>query len=152
MSSDTNVPVEWSHGALGFTTDSTIYYTSQSREPIRILFLPFVNVDAYTLNRQEAHGGCRRTNLRSACYSTDPAEDVTSCSSFVEGIVDLNRNHPVDWDHPIDMANQDEIKTWHEMSDCFNTCGVMYTAPSHRVSQKHELFEMSFSVTMQQLQ
>lgn len=63
------------------------------QRPVRILLVPFVNIDAYTLNREAGQGGCRRTNLRPTCDSAD-TEDATSCTAYIGGGVDLNRNHP----------------------------------------------------------
>ncbi|KAL7528817.1 hypothetical protein ACHAXR_005691 [Thalassiosira sp. AJA248-18] len=102
-------------------------------EPMRILFLPFVNIDAYTLNRQV--DGCRRTNLRPTCNSYDPddegggeLEDITSCI-IQDGGVDLNRNHPMDWDHPTGLSDPEQIKHWQEFSDCSYECGTEYHGP-----------------------
>jgi hypothetical protein len=118
---------------------------SLPNQPLRILLLPIINIDAYTLNLEEEEGGCRRTNLRSSCNYTTTVEynismseieddDWTtlpsaSCSApwFVRaGGVDLNRNHPIDWDHPIDMVDPDEIEDWRLNSDCNYECGSNY--------------------------
>ena len=48
------------------------------------------HIDAYVLNLATEHG-CRRNNLHSA------ASKVRSCPRFTKGGVDLNRNHPIDW-------------------------------------------------------
>ena len=61
---------------------------------IDLLVFPIVNVDAYQLNLEYGKG-CRRTNLRK-----DPAM-VGRCQHFwrlANRGVDLNRNHPVDWE------------------------------------------------------
>ena len=83
--------------------------------PMRILFMPIVNIDAYTLNREEDGGGCRRTNLRPNCYSIMGEDDdyndqgtIVSCTTLQTGGVDINRNYDSDWDHPTGM-HPDEI-------------------------------------------
>ena len=98
--------------------------------PMRILFMPIVNIDAYTLNREEDGGGCRRTNLRSTCNSIMGEDDdffnqrtKVSCTILQAGGVDINRNYDSDWDHPAGM-HPDEIDLWHERSDCVDSCGL----------------------------
>ena len=70
------------------------------QKPFLALFVPFVNIDAYTLNLR--HGqGCRRTNLRPTCnarWFDGDSERITSCPYLAQDGVDLNRNHPIDWD------------------------------------------------------
>lgn len=83
------------------------------QKPARILFIPFVNVDAYTLNIQNGQG-YRRTNLRPTCQVADP-DDVTN---LYMGGVDLNRNHPTSWEQGLD-----------EFSDCSDECGRNYHGP-----------------------
>ena len=70
----------------------------------RILFMPIVNVDAYTLNLHNGNG-CRRTNLRPTCNHT-MQDTVFSCNG--DG-VDINRNYRIDWDGPYEnLETKDE--------------------------------------------
>ena len=89
---------------------------------MRLLFLPFVNIDAYTINRHDGNGGgCRRTNLRPTCNDAMSTDD--SCWG---GGVDLNRNHPADWEFPIGMTSEEERDDWREWSECYDECGTNY--------------------------
>lgn len=73
----------------------------------RILFMPIVNVDAYTLNLHHGNG-CRRTNLRPTCNSTTQ-DAVFACPVLTQDGVDINRNYPIDWDGPYgNLKTKDE--------------------------------------------
>ena len=79
-------------GLLSLLQTANFIVTNPGPKSFRVLFVPFVNVDAYTLNLQ--HGqGCRRTNLRSTCNNAD----ISRCPAITPDGVDLNRNYPIDW-------------------------------------------------------
>lgn len=61
-----------------------------------VLLLPFVNVDAYILNRDYGHG-CRRTNLNSSSSCAHASPLVEACPKLSRNGVDLNRNYPISW-------------------------------------------------------
>jgi hypothetical protein len=58
-----------------------------ARDAPRVVFFPFVNVDAYELNVQLGNG-CRRSNLRHTC--DNETESVFRCPKDSLGGVDLN--------------------------------------------------------------
>ena len=71
------------------------------KTPMTLLFIPFVNVDAYTLNRRGGKGGgCRLTNLRLTCDAIPVDMDQNN----------IDCTHPIplggDWDHPTGMTDK----------------------------------------------
>lgn len=99
--------------ALLQTIHNVVTQQQFPQKPIRVLFIPFVNVDAYTLNIQNGQG-YRRTNLRPTCQ----VADLDHVTNWYMGGVDLNRNHPTSWEQGLD-----------EFSDCSDECGRNYHGP-----------------------
>ncbi|EJK53793.1 hypothetical protein THAOC_26695 [Thalassiosira oceanica] len=92
-----------------------------------LIFMPFVNIDAYTLNVESLKSGgpaCRRTNLRETfdCDDGFSRDNPASCEPRAVGGVDLNRNHPFDWEKPPGFY----LNEWENMADCYQECGSTY--------------------------
>ena len=80
--------------ATGSDKRSLRGYGSYDFDSVTIIVFPIVNIDSYSANL-EFGNGCRRTNMRQTC--PNETQTVFACPEPSLGGVDLNRNHPMDW-------------------------------------------------------
>jgi hypothetical protein len=114
-------------GLLSLLWTAQFLYKSHNNKKVRLLFFPFVNLDAYVENTRLPNG-CRRTNLRPTCASFANETTVHACPAPSRGGVDLNRNHPSDW-------NQDDDALGGPL-------GLRTEVPRRGVNPKPERFGM----------
>lgn len=83
-------------------------------DPIIVVF-PIVSIDAYVSNLTFGNG-CRRSNMRRT--GPNETQPIFSCPKSSQGGVDLNRNHPMDWNGTFaDHEDEDNLG---------GPCGITY--------------------------
>lgn len=122
-----------------------------TRTTTRIVFLPIVNVDTYTLNIQSGYYGNCRTNPRALncteSYEEENEEGDTTTTTITTG-VDLNRNFPCHLDDGDAYCKTISFDDQHKKA-----CSLfLFEETIHLASRKHRQFVMLSTSTTSHMQ
>ena len=120
------------------------------QQPARVVFFPMVNVDAYTINREQGYG-CLRTNLHALnCTGKQTTTLNSHCLLLSSGKytngVDLNRNYPTKQTDGSSAKDEEESFVRHDILKCSYSFPGPYPFSEPETRAVRDVVE-SFNVT-----